>query len=197
MQTVFREHLNKFILAYLDDLLIFSNTFSDHLIHLETVFAKLRDARLRLHPKKSKMALKSVTFLGFVLSHQGISVDQRKIVKVKAFPRPETVHQLRQFLGLCNFYRRFVKNYAKIAAPLTELLRKDITFIWTQSCEQAFQCLRDELSKTPTLAFARMDREFIVHVDASSHAIGFVLSQLNDDGRRSAFRVSRSKLERL
>src|SRR6218665_2283688 len=160
MQAVFRDELNQYVLCYLDDILVFSRSFEDHLKHLQSVFDRLRDARLRLHPKKCQLALRRVKFLGHILSDKGISVDQAKVSKIQTFPRPETVHQLRQFLGLCNFYRRFIKDYAYIAAPLNELLRKDVKFLWAASCEDAFQTLRAELSKTPTLGFARMDREF-------------------------------------
>lgn len=100
-----------------------------------------------------------------------------KVEKVKAYPQPQNVTQLRQFLGLCNYYRSFVKGYGKIASPLNELLRKDVTFLWTAACEQAFQTLKGELMRTPTLGFADFTRPFDVSVDASATAIGYILSK--------------------
>ena len=108
MQMVFREELNQFILVYIDDLLIFSGSFDEHLRNLQIVFDKLRAAQLKLHPRKCKFAVKKVPFLGHLLTENGIEVDPSKVSKVKEFPRPRTVHQLRQFLGLCNFYRQNV-----------------------------------------------------------------------------------------
>lgn len=183
LQTVFRSSLYKHLLVYIDDLLVYSNTFEDHVSHLQEVFDKLQEANLRLHPEKCQFALPKVKFLGHILSSSGVAVDPDKVEKVKVFPRPTNVTQLRQFMGLCNFYRRFVKGYAKLATPLNELLRKDVTFLWTQACEESFQALKSALMLTPTLAFADMQKPFHLSVDASATAIGYILSQTDDQGR--------------
>jgi len=182
MHTVFRDELHQFLLVYIDDILVFSRSFDSHLQHLQIVFDKIRAASLRLHPKKCKYALRRVPYLGHILSENGIEVDPSKVSKVQEFPRPTSVHQLRQFLGLCNFYRRFVKDYAKIASPLTNLFRNGVSFHWTDQCEAAFQALRNALAATPALAFPRLNDRFILHVDASRQGVGYILSQLDETG---------------
>jgi len=183
LQTVFRSSLYKNLLVYIDDLLVFSGSFDEHLVHLQEVFDKLQEANLRLHPEKCYFAKPQVKFLGHILSSSGVAVDPDKVEKIKIFPRPSSVTQLRQFMGICNFYRRFVKGYAKIASPLNELLRKDVTFLWTTACEESFQTLKTALMVTPTLAFANMQKPFHLSTDASATAIGYILSQIDDNGR--------------
>ena len=119
--------------------------------------------------------------MGHIISRDGISVDPMKIDKIRNFPRPHSVKTLRQFLGLSNYYRKFICGYSHVAAPLTQLLHKDTPFSWTDEQETAFQSLRDELVKVPTLTYAKLNEPFYVHVDASSRAIGYCLTQLHPE----------------
>ena len=129
--------------AYLDDILIASRTFDDHLRHLREVFGRLREAGLRLKPKKCLILRNEVPYLGHVISTQGIRPDPSKTEKVKLFPTPRDVTTIRQFVGLASYYRRFVPGFAKIAAPLHALTKKDVPFEWTSECETAFCKLKE------------------------------------------------------
>ena len=170
--------------AYLDDILIASRTFDDHLRHLREVFGRLREAGLRLKPKKCLILRNEVPYLGHVISTQGIRPDPSKTEKVKLFPTPRDVTTIRQFVGLASYYRRFVPGFAKIAAPLHALTKKDVPFEWTSECETAFCKLKELLVTAPVLSYPRFghDREFILETDASGIGLGAVLSQKQDDG---------------
>ena len=170
--------------AYLDDILIASRTFDDHLRHLREVFGRLREAGLRLKPKKCLILRNEVPYLGHVISTQGIRPDPSKTQKVKLFPTPRDVTTIRQFVGLASYYRRFVPGFAKIAAPLHALTKKDVPFEWTSECETAFCKLKELLVTAPVLSYPRFghDREFILETDASGIGLGAVLSQKQDDG---------------
>ena len=183
MSQVFRGLVLKYLLAYIDDILVFSKTFDEHLLHLQTVFDRLRGANLRLHPKKCNFALERLVYIGHVLSKDGISVDESKIDVVRSYPRPKSLKDVRSVLGFFGYYRRFVKGFSLLAAPLYALLKKDVNFSWSDDCEQAFQSLKTAMTTTPVLAFADLNKEFIVTTDASAIAIGWVLSQIGDDGK--------------
>ena len=153
----------KYALVYVDDILIHSSTFDEHLVHLQNVFDRLNDANLKLQPKKSQFAA--------------------KIDVVKTYPVPKTRKQLKAYLGLTAYYRRFVKDYAKIAAPLHNLLKKDVEYKWSEDCETAFNLLKDKLISSPILAFADTQKPFFLSVDASGEAIGYILGQRDFEGR--------------
>ena len=182
MSQVFRGMMWKSVACYIDDVMIFSKDFDTHLKHIQEVFDRLREANIRLHPTKCKFALKKVVFLGHVLTPEGVAVDESKIDMVKNWPRPKSVKDVRSFLGFCNYYRRFVKGFAEIASPLNNLLKKENEFNWTEECQKAFERLRTAMSSTPVLGFPRMDRPFSLCTDASMSVIGYVLSQVGEDG---------------
>lgn len=171
----------KNVLAYVDDILIFSKNFDDHLKHLNQVFDRLRKANFTLKPSKCHFGVKQVKYLGHVLTKEGVKVDPAKIEVVKNHPRPKNQHEVRQFLGLANYYRRYVKDYAKIAVPLNSLLQKDNDFKWTSDCDKSFESLRTSLTTAPILAFPDMSKPFHLTTDASGHAIGYILGQLDSD----------------
>lgn len=183
MNQVFRGMLWKSVVVYIDDILCFSKDFKSHLVQLQEVFDRLRSARLRLHPKKCQFAVPQVVYLGHVLSETGVAVDQSKVAAVKDWPVPKSVKDVRAFLGYCNYYRKFVKGFANIAAPLNNLLKKDQPFEWTQACQKSFEDLRVAMTTTPVLAYADMSQPFSLTTDASTTAIGYVLSQLDSQGR--------------
>ena len=183
MTQVLREMNWRYVLVYVDDVLVFSRSFEEHLDHLQTVFDKIREAKLTLKPEKCKFAVPKVKYLGHIISKNGVEVDPEKIEAVKSFPRPKKVKEVRSFLGLCNYYRKFVEGYSKLTSPLTKLLRKDAIFQWTDSCQKAFDSLKDALSSAPVLIFPDMNKGFTLTTDASNIAIGYVLSQEDSDGK--------------
>lgn len=181
MDQVLDDYLWRFVVVYLDDLNIFSKTFDEHLNHLRMVFDRLKSAGLKLKPSKCSFVRKELYFLGYKVSDQGIQTDPRKIEKVKNYPVPKNVTQIRQFLGLASYYRRFIRDFSKIAAPLNWLLRKDQKFHWTPKQQEAFETLKKHLISAPILAYPDFSREFKLYTDASSFGLGAILSQVDDN----------------
>ena len=181
MAQVLRNLNWKFVLCYVDDILVFSPDFETHLNHLRQVFECLSNANLTLKPSKCKFAIKNVKYLGHIISEDGIKVDPDKTMAVSSFPVPKTVKEVRSFLGMCNYYRKFVKSYSSLATPLTDLLQKDKQFIWTEKCQSSFEALKLKLTSSPVLAYADMDKPFELTCDASDSAIGHVLSQRDNE----------------
>ena len=171
MTQVLRGLTWKFALVYVDDIIIFSPDFDTHVQHLTTVFDRLRHAKLKLKPQKCHFAAKEVTYLGHVISKHGVKVDSKKTSVVTTYPVPKDPSEVRAFLGICNYYRRFVQGYANIAAPLNRLLQKDVPFVWNAGCDEAFRKLKQALVSPPILGYPNFDREFILATDASGHAI--------------------------
>ena len=174
------------LMCYIDDIIIFSNTFSEHLEHISMVLTRLREASLTLKPSKCKFAAQRVMYLGHYLSKNGIEVDPAKTNAVKSFPTPKNVRQIRSFLGMCSFYRRFIKGFSKIAAPLHELTAKDVPFKWEDKHENAFNVLKSALMSTPVLRYPDWSKPFILTTDASITAISFILGQKDETGKEYA-----------
>ena len=165
-------------LIYLDDIIIFSSTFEDHLLRLTSVFDRLSSAGLKLKAKKCYFARTHVTYLGHI---KGIEPDGTKIAAVTAYPTSSNPKEVKQFMGLSNYYRCFIPAYAQIAEPLHRLLRKTSkSFQWTTECETSFNMLKSKLTTSPVLVFPRFTDPFLVATDASDTAIGGVLSQVQD-----------------
>ena len=185
MNNVLSEYLDKFVVVFLDDVLIYSKSEADHVQHVEMVLNKLRAANLHVKMSKCKFAQSSTTFLGYVVSAEGLKVDPRKIAAVADWPTPTDLHSVRSFLGFCGFYRRFVKDYAKIAHALTELTKTTVPFPKTlpQAALDAFHLLKAALTTTPVLAipFTGPDATFELYTDASGKGLGAVL--LQDQGK--------------
>lgn len=178
----------KFVLVYIDDILVFSKDFDTHMQHLNEVFQRLREANLTLKPSKCQFGVNKVMFLGHILSANGVNTDPSKIDKIQNFPVPATQKELRGFLGLCNYYRRFVKDIGKITAPLNALLKKEVglkfkTADWADECQHAFETLKHALLSPPILRFPDMNREFILSTDASGSAISYILGQKDENNR--------------
>lgn len=170
--------------VYLDDILVASRTFNEHLSHLREVFTRIQAAHLRLKPKKCQLLRERVLFLGHVVSATGIEPDPQKTEKIRSFPTPTDVTSLRRFLGLASYYRRFVQDFAIIAAPLNQLTRKDVAFEWSESCQKSFEQLKSALVSTPVLVYPKFGpgNTFILETDASKVGLGAVLSQMQEDG---------------
>ena len=191
MNDVFREEVDDFVLVYLDDIMIFSKTPQDHLDHVRRVLQKLHDNQLYAAPNKCRFLQTTVEWLGHVVSNHGISVDPRKTSAIMDWPTLKTSLQIMSFLGLAGYYRRFIPDFSKIAAPLTNLLRKNEPFVWGSVQETAFTTLKTLLSSTPVLILASPDFPFSLYTDASGGAIGGVLMQDQGTGLRPVAYFSR------
>ena len=186
MSEVLRGLNWKFSLVYIDDVIIFSSTFEDHYNHLKQVFDKLREANLTMKASKCKFFTRSVDYLGHVISKHGIQVDPVKTKVIREFPTPKHAKDVRSFLGMCNYFRRFIKSYAEIALPLNQLLKKDAKFVWTEGCEMAFNTLKERLISPPVLAYASSNSKYQISCDASTYALGYALEKLDANGKPRA-----------
>lgn len=178
METVLAGLQWDLCLVYLDDIIIFSQSFDEHLVRLKEVFERIRKANLKLKPSKCHLLKSKITCLGHIISQQGIEPDDTKIEAVKNWRTPTSATEIQQFLGFASYYRRFVANFSEIAAPLYKLTQQNTQFIWSERCQHAFLELKRRLTTAPILALPRSDCEFIVDTDASDFAIGAVLSQI-------------------
>ena len=183
INSVLRPFLEKSVILYLDDILIYSKTLDEHIQHVREVLQKLLENNLYAKLKKCEFHKNEVQFLGYVISGKGISTDPEKIKSVKEWPTPTCVKDVQRFVGLCNYYRRFVENFAQIARPLHNLTKKNNKFIWDNKCENAFQELKNRLTTAPVLIHPDPSKPFIVECDASNYAIGGILSQKDDEGK--------------
>ena len=181
MESVLSSLQYQTCLIYLDDVIVYSKSFLEGMARLEEVLKRFRKAGLKLKAKKCTLFQREVQYLGHIVSQNGVSTDPEKIATVKEWPTPTTVTQVRSFLGLAAYYQRFIKDFAKVAAPLHQLTEKGKKFVWTKSCSEAFASLKDKLTSAPVLAYPEMGKVFILDCDASDVAIGGVLSQMEDD----------------
>ena len=173
----------KIAIAYLDDIIVFSKSWEEHLVRLETVFTALERAGLTLKPKKCFFATKKVTCLGHILTPEGVLPDPSKIEAIKNFSEPKNITELRSFLGICGYYRQFIKNFAQIAKPLTNLTSTKIFYKWNPEAEESFQRLKTALMNSPVLVPFNEDRLVEIHADASGYGIGALLVQRDDKNK--------------
>src|SRR4051812_38317216 len=167
MNSIFMEYLDKFVVIYLDDIFIYSKNEEEHAEHLRLVLMKLREHRLYAKFSKCEFWLPEVTYLGHVISAKGIAVNPERVQAVLDWTPPESVKQVRSFIGLASYCRRFVENFSKVAKPLTELLKKDKKFLWTPKCEYSFQELKRRLTSAPILVQPDFTKDFVIYCDAS------------------------------
>ena len=165
-------------LVYLDDIIVFSRTVADHLDQLRDVFTRLKNAGLTLKPSKCHLLQMEVRYLGHVVSGKGIQTDPEKVRSVFDWPIPLNQKDLKRFLGLASYYRRFVQGFAQVAAPLNALTNKGKEWMWTADCTHAFLELKKRLVSTPVLVMPQFTQEFILDTDASGEGLGAVLSQV-------------------
>ena len=192
MQRVMSDFLFEHLLVYLDDLLVYSQTFEDHLCHLRRIFQRIESTGLKLRPEKCQFLAEEVSYLGHTISAKGIACETDKVQKVRDWPIPSTTTQLRSFLGFASYYRRFVRNFARIAGPLHDLVtsssrRQDkrngqITTLWREEHQAAFDSLKLAITSSPTLGYADFTKPFVVQTDASEDGLGAILSQKQEDG---------------
>ncbi|KAK2407303.1 putative mitochondrial protein [Trifolium repens] len=177
MNRLFNSFLDKFVVVFIDDILVYSKSEEEHGEHLRLVLQVLRESKLYANPSKCDFWLEEVNFLGHVISKEGIAVDPAKIDTVLSWKQPQTVTDVRSFVGLAGYYRRFIEGFAKIVAPMTQLTRKDQPFAWTEKCELSFQLLKERLTTSPVLMLPQSDEPYEVYCDASHQGLGCVLMQ--------------------
>jgi len=178
MNDVLFDYLDDFCTAYLDDILIYSENELDHQEHVRKVLLRLREAGLQADIKKSEFSVRRTKYLGFIISTEGIEVDPEKTETIRNWEPPTTVRGIQSFLGFCNFYRKFILNYGRIARPLTALTRKENPFFWDARCRAAFTELKNRLVDVLLLVYFNLQYELIVETDASDRVFGGVLLQL-------------------
>ena len=202
MESCMGELHLKECLIFLDDILIFSRTFEEHLSRLEGVFERLEQHNLKLKPSKCEFFMKEVKYLGHVVSEQGIRTDPEKVEALKSWPVPHNIKTLRSFLGFTGYYRKFVKDYSKIVKPLNDLLvghpthkaakkRAKVPWVWGEKQQSAFNQIVEKLTSPPILAYADFSKPFIVNTDASSEGLGAVLYQVQEGYERVIAYASR------
>jgi hypothetical protein len=179
MNSVFMPELDKFVVVFIDDILVYSKNEAEHAEHLHIVPQRLRDHRLYAKLSKCNFWLKEIKFLGHTISQDWVSVDPEKVQEVMDWKPPTTVRQIRSFLGLAGYYRRFIPDFSRISKPMTELLKKRVKYEWSQKCEDAFHTLRQQLTTAPVLAQPDNTKSFEVYCDASGTGLGCVLMQDN------------------
>ena len=172
-----------FVKVYIEDVLVFSPTLGDHLDHLSQVLAQIRKAGLKLKPSKCHFIAKEVEYLGHILTPEGLKPNPATVSAVKEFPQPTNLKEVRQFLGLSSFYRRFISGFAAVAQPLHQLTRKGVHFRWSPECQRAFETLKELLTSAPVLGYPRVEDPFVLETDASILGLGAILSQYQPDGQ--------------
>ena len=184
------------VFVYLDDLLILSTTFDEHVVHLTEVASQLRKAGLTINVGKSHFALKEVKYLGYIVGEGTLKVDPEKVRAITEFPVPKSTRQLRQILGMLGWYRRFIHDYSTLTAPLTDLLCKNKNFAWNPEADKAFNLLKEKLSSAPLLVHPDYNREFIVQCDASQCGVGALLAQADGLGNERPIAFMSQKLNK-
>ena len=167
MNQVFSSWLDNFVVLFIDDILVYSKDKEEHEQHLRKVLQILRENQLYAKFSKCEFWLEKVSFLGHFISKEGVSIDPAKIEAVRDWPAPKNVTEVRSFLGLAGYYRRFVKDFSKIARPMTNLMKKNEKYEWTEDCEVAFQTLKERLTTAPVLTLSDSTSEYLVYSDAS------------------------------
>ncbi|GBG65254.1 hypothetical protein CBR_g50296 [Chara braunii] len=175
--------INFCVIVYMDDILVYSKTYHGHAQHIAWTLSALRDVGFKIALEKSEFFLSEISFLGYVVTRGGLQPDSRKVAAVREAPVPTSLTQVRAFLGLASYYRRFIKGFAAIARPLTNLLRKDQPLSWDAECQQAFATLKDALATAPILIRPDPSKQFIPITDWQPEAISAILAKKGNDGR--------------
>ena len=169
-----------FVAAYIDDIIVFSPTLEQHITHLKVVLERIINVGLKLKPT-NRLIRSEVEYLGHIITPQGLKTNPRLVSAVVEFPVPQNLREVRQFLGMCSYYRRFIPCFSVIARPLHHLTRKGAEFVWSPDCEGGFRALKEKLTHPPVLAYPSFEKSFVLETDASGSGLGAVLSQPLDD----------------
>jgi hypothetical protein len=175
MDIEFAEEKDKFIVIYLDDITVYSDSDSEHLQHLKQVFEKCRKFGISLNPKKSNFSMQEGKLLGHIISRDGIKIDPNRVVAIQKISIPRSKKEVQSFLGRVNFLRRFIPNLSKIIKHITNMLRKGNEIKWTTDEKHSFEEVREALTKAPVLISPDFSKDFIVFSFASEHTIAGVL----------------------
>jgi hypothetical protein len=177
MNKVFMEELDKFVVVFIDDILIYSKSREDHKHHLRIVLGRLRAHQLYAKLSKCEFWLEKIAFLGHILTAEGIKVDPSKVEAISKLKQPSNVSEFRSFLGMAGYYRHFIKGLSSIAKPMTELLKKGNKFVWTPKCEESFHVIKNKLTTAAVLTLPDIHQSFVIFCDASRQGLGCVLMQ--------------------
>lgn len=192
LDLIFHDLKFKFLFNYLDDLLVYSETWEEHVQHLDEVLRRLREAGLTVNPEKVQFAREEISFLGHLVSAKGVSIDPERTQGIRDFPRPRDAKGIARFLGMVGFYRKFIPNVADLSAPLNTLRKKGAKFFWRDEQESAFLALKEAIMSPPVLKVPDFSKTFILQTDASSRALGAVLQQEVDGVRQPVAFASRT-----
>jgi hypothetical protein len=174
--------IGRFIIVYIDDVLIFLKTEAEHRLHVFLALIRLKSAGLKIRLKKCEFCKDSVTYLGYTISKFGISASLEKVKAIDAFITPKTVKELYQFLGMTGYYRSLIKNYSTIAVPLYELIKKGVKFVWSNNCQAAFEALKVALKSDEVMIMPNFEKPSILSTDASDEGMGAVIEQEDENG---------------
>ena len=192
MQKVLRPLLRKYVIVYMDDIIIYSRSFDDHLLHIEEVFKHLDRYNLRVNLEKCEFAKFRILFLGFIITQEGMQPNCSKVEAINNIKPPKNVDQLKSFLGITNFFRKFIRSYAHRCHPMLKLLKKKTEWEWGDEQNKSFEDIKKELTSCPILRFPQLDKNFIIMSDASQYGVGAVLGQ-----NQLAFQEKRKKKKGL
>ena len=176
MDNLFRAHRG-YIGVFSDDVVVYSKSIEDHMLHLREVFEVLRAHKLYINLKKSEFFVEEIQYLGHIISKNGIQMDPKKLEVIKEWPVPKNIHELRSFFGMCAYYRRFIAHFSSIAGPLHDLTKKNVRYVWTEKQDEAFKMLKEKLILQPILVLLDLEKPFEVQCDACEHSLGAVLLQ--------------------
>ena len=177
LMSIVLAELDKFAIAYLDDILIYSATLEEHIVHIQQVFDRLRQHDLKLKLKKCHFLQSETNYLGFVVNENGIKPDPKKVEAIQSIAVPTSVREVRGFIGMCSYYRRFIPNFSEIAEPIISLTRKYAKFKWSEKCQNAFEFLKSSLTVLPHLAYPDVNKQYTLYTDASDTCVGACLTQ--------------------
>ena len=184
INTTLCKYLDIFVTAYLDDILIYTkSTLKEHIQVVKKVFKALQEADIRLQPDKCKFHVKTVKFLGSIITTDGIQMDNEKVKAIRKWPEPRNLKEVQAFLGFANFYRRFIQGYSPICTPLTKMTKKEQSFYWECKQREAFEKLKKKFILAPILASFNLERKIILKTNASNQALGSCLSQPDAEGQ--------------
>ena len=184
VELIFRGIQWKYLLVYLDDIIVIASNFKENLDRLEEVFKRLLEAGLKMKPSKCELIKTEVLFLGHVVSPEGIKPNPKIVEAVMSWKVPSNVKEIQSFLGLCSYYRQYIENFSHIASPLTNLTKKKVKFIWDKSCQSAYEMLKEKFCTAPILAFPKPGSKYILDTDASDTGIGCVLYKSKRERRK-------------
>jgi hypothetical protein len=177
MNSVFIDYLDKFVVVFIDDILIYSQNEQEHEKHLRKVLQRLRHCQLYAKLSKCEFWISEVLFLGHIINRDGLAVDPKKVAAILDWKAPKDVQGIKSFIGMAGYYRRFIEGFSKIAKPMTALLAKKVEFKWTPTCQESFEMLKQKLTIAPVLVLPDVHKPFSVYCDASYTRLGCVLMQ--------------------